>query len=276
MGMTWELHEGDCLEVMRGIVDNSIDSIVTDPPYELGFMNKEWDKSGIAYNVEMWKECYRLLKPGGYLLSFGGSRTYHRVACAIEDAGFIVHPTIVWVFGSGFPKATNLSKQLDKRAGVEREVIQERFKGTHHGGNSYQYSQMENETGYCPITAPATPEAIQWDGWYYGLQSLKPALEPICMAQKPVKGRMTDNVLEWGTGAVNIDGCRVEYENTANPATNPLFRKQAGYKNINASDKGSNSYKLKDGSGERSPNGLGRFPANLIHDGSEEVVGMFP
>ena len=114
---------GDCLGVMRDMPDNSIDAVVTDPPYELGFMGKKWDSTGIAYKVDLWQEVLRVLKPGGYLLAFGGTRTYHRMACAIEDAGFETHPMIAWIYGSGFPKATNLGKQFDKQAGVERKIL---------------------------------------------------------------------------------------------------------------------------------------------------------
>ena len=118
-----ELLQGDCLVKLKEIADNSVDAIITDPPYELGFMGKKWDNSGIAYNVEMWAECLRVLKPGGYLLSFGGTRTYHRMACAIEDAGFEVRDMIEWVYGSGFPKSQNIGKMYDKKMGNEREIV---------------------------------------------------------------------------------------------------------------------------------------------------------
>lgn len=114
------LHHGDCIEIMKTMPNESIDSIVTDPPYELGFMGRSWDSTGVAYNVEMWRECMRVLKPGGYLLSFGGSRTYHRMACAIEDAGFEIRDQIMWVYGSGFPKSLDVSKAIDKQAGADR------------------------------------------------------------------------------------------------------------------------------------------------------------
>jgi DNA modification methylase len=114
---------GDCREVMRTMPDNSVDAIITDPPYELGFMGKSWDSTGIAYDITVWQECLRVLKPGGHLLAFGGSRTYHRLACAIEDAGFQIRDQIMWVYGSGFPKSLNISKAIDKAAGAEREVL---------------------------------------------------------------------------------------------------------------------------------------------------------
>lgn len=158
------------MDVLKEIPDNSMDSVVTDPPYEYGFMNRGWDKTGIAYNVDMWREVLRVLKPGGYLLSFGGTRTYHRMACAIEDAGFTIHPLIGWNLGSGFTKAVNLSKQFDKQAGAERKIVGKKERNTgssrfnlfRHG--KYKYEYMDDAY----ITEPATPEAKQWDGWYYG------------------------------------------------------------------------------------------------------------
>jgi site-specific DNA-methyltransferase (adenine-specific) len=267
--------------------DNHFDSCVCDPPYLLNFMGKNWDNTGISYDIDMWKEVYRVLKPGAYLLAFSGSRTYHRMTCAIEDAGFVIHPMLGWITAQGFPKATNLSKQIDKHFGLEREVIGVKIRGDVEKAKTsgVTFAAADNNKnnkdifgyGIEDITAPATDLAKQWDGWYYGRQSTKPALEPICMAQKPPEGKMVDNVIKYGTGAINIDGCRVGYEKDSdNPATNPLYRKQFGYKNKNAADNGSNSFTIKDGSGERNPNELGRFPANLIHDNSEEVVKEFP
>ena len=146
------LHQGDNRDVLKDIPDNSIDSIVTDPPYELGFMGKSWDASGIAFNVEVWQECLRVLKPGGHLLAFSGSRTYHRMAVAIEDAGFEIRDQIMWVYGSGFPKSHNISKGIDKAAGAEREVV-----GKMTNPASSIYSQSENEMSRdVDITAPAT------------------------------------------------------------------------------------------------------------------------
>lgn len=330
--------QGDAKEMLKTLPDNSIDSCVTDPPYELGFMGKKWDKSGITFDVGMWRECYRVLKPGGYLLSFGGCRTYHRIAVAIEDAGFIIHPMIAWVFGSGFPKATNLSKQLDKRrignnfdeirdylrnewkrSGKTQKYLKEAMNDLTPGGgrishyfgveqaqvpnwedwlvlkkelgldNRYDELLIEHErevvgkkisggadawnnglknkegeqkyTGQSEwdITTPATPAAKQWDGWYYGLQSLKPALEPICMAQKPPEGRVTDNVLKWGTGGLNIDGCRV--------GTNG-----ARFNGRNVDSDICGKYGT---SKPKEDYNKGRFPANVIHDGSEEVLDEF-
>ena len=203
---------GNCIDLMSELPDCSIDAIVTDPPYELGFMGKSWDASGIAYNVEVWRQCLRVLKPGGHMLAFGGSRTYHRLACAVEDAGFEIRDQIMWVYGSGFPKSLNISKAIDKAAGAKREIIGESkysqpAKSGHHGGLLGDHINFTNER-YTPlITASATAEAKEWEGWG---TALKPAHEPIVMARKPLDGTVANNVLTHGTGGINIDGCRVE------------------------------------------------------------------
>lgn len=183
--MTYELFQGDCRELLRDLPDECIDAIVTDPPYELGFMGKRWDASGIAYNVDVWRECLRVLKPGGHLLAFGGTRTYHRMACAIEDAGFEVRDSIHWIYGSGFPKSMDVSKAIDKAAGKEREVI---------GLSPYAARANKHARAMSPgdlprtvldtrgITAPATDAAKQWQGWG---TALKPAFEPVIVAAKP-------------------------------------------------------------------------------------------
>ena len=169
MSHPYTIIQGDCRSVMQSMPDCSVDAIITDPPYELGFMGKAWDSTGIAYDTQVWKEALRVLKPGGHLLSFGGSRTYHRMACAIEDAGFEVRDQIMWVYGQGFPKSHNISKALDKVS-------------------------HNSET------------TTQWDGWG---TALKPAHEPICLGRKPLEGTVAENVLKWGVGGLNIDGCRV-------------------------------------------------------------------
>jgi len=242
--MTTIVRNGNNIEVIATFPDNSVDSIVTDPPYELGFMGKSWDSSGIAYNVELWQECLRVLKPGGHLLAFGGSRTYHRMACAIEDSGFQIRDQIMWVYGSGFPKSLNISKAIDKVAGAEREVVD--------------------------ITAPATPEAQQWEGWG---TALKPAHEPIVMARKPLDGTVANNVLTHGVGGLNIDECRVAHQSetdraSATPQGRVTSNKLAGAApDVNG-----------DGRVDvvRPDTSLGRFPANFIHDGSDEVTQLFP
>lgn len=188
--------------------ENSIDAIVTDPPYELGFMGKKWDASGIAYNVELWRECLRVLKPGGHLLAFGGTRTYHRMTVAIEDAGFEIRDSIHWIYSSGFPKSLDVSKAIDKAAGQIGEIVGERrFGKTSTGQNSGWNANAVAATGRQEIRALVTDNAKKWNGWG---TALKPAHEPIVLARKPLQGTVANNVLEHGTGALNIDGTRVK------------------------------------------------------------------
>jgi len=260
---------GDCREVMQTMPDNSVDAIVTDPPYELGFMGKSWDSTGVAYDVTVWQECLRVLKPGGHLLAFGGSRTYHRLAVAIEDAGFQIRDQIMWVYGSGFPKSLNISKAIDKDAGAEREVVgytdphdpRTAMARSIYGGEIQVGAGLGN-----PITAPATAQAKQWDGWG---TALKPAHEPIVLARKPLDGTVANNVLTHGVGGINIDGCRVGMSE---------FDKAKSLNNWNPQ-----GYELKENIYEfgtkvvtTEQNQQGRFPANFIHDGSDEVLELFP
>jgi DNA methylase len=188
----------------------SVDSIVCDPPYEIGFMGKGWDATGVAYDPATWAEAMRVLKPGAHMLVFGGTRTWHRVAVAVEDAGFQIRDTIMWLYGSGFPKSLDVSKAIDKAAGAEREVV-----GTTRNGATALNSGSRVAHGYRPafydasvaeVTAPSTVEAKQWQGWG---TALKPAHEPIIVARKPFAGTVANNVLSHGTGAINVDGCRV-------------------------------------------------------------------
>jgi site-specific DNA-methyltransferase (adenine-specific) len=183
--------------------DASVDSIVTDPPYLIGFMGKGWDAAdGIAGQPEVWAECLRVLKPGGHLLAFGATRTYHRMTVAIEDAGFDIRDSLHWVYGSGFPKSLDVSKAIDKAAGAEREVV-----GTKKAVPGVAFTS--DGPAELNITAPATDAARQWSGWG---TALKPAHEPIVVARKPLVGTVAGNVLAHGTGALNIDGCRVGSE----------------------------------------------------------------
>lgn len=201
------LHLGDCRTVLAGMAPASVDAIVTDPPYELGFMGKAWDSAGIAYDPEVWAQALRVLKPGGHLLAFGGTRTWHRLAVAIEDAGFEIRDSLMWLYGSGFPKSLDVSKAIDKAAGAEREVIRPRlYEMTDGGGYSGNLNTSKPRSESAEITAPATDAARQWEGWG---TALKPAWEPIVLARKPLVGTVARNVLEHGTGALNIDGCRV-------------------------------------------------------------------
>lgn len=213
--MSYTLHLGKSEDILLTLPSDSVDAIVTDPPYELGFMGKAWDRSGIAFSVPLWQAVLRVLKPGGHLLAFSGSRTYHRMTCAIEDAGFEIRDQLMWVYGSGFPKSHNLDGD--------------------------------------------------WEGWG---TALKPAHEPICMARKPVAGSVRDNVLQHGTGALNIDACRVAADD-AQGGTYAIKRLLPGAQvNDTGVWKQDAIYE-----GEMKP---GRWPANFIHDGSEEVVALFP
>ena len=336
------LLKGNCLETLKTLDTSSVDSIVTDPPYELGFMGKSWDNSGIAYSTELWAECLRVLKPGGHLLAFGGSRTYHRLVVAIEDSGFEIRDQIMWLYGSGFPKSLNVSKAIDKRGGAdiswfggwlkqerekrgisrkelaqhfpsqqayggkpasgnttgcvgnwetgvsvptneqfnklceildlpfakleeaEREVIKERTM-VQGGGNALQMRVGERREVEANITAPATPKAQQWEGWG---TALKPSHEPIVVARKPLIGTVANNVLTYGTGALNIDGSRVGMtQSDANKSSGNW--KPQGYK------VGENIYELGTKVIATEQSAQGRWPANVIitHSHSCEQVG---
>ena len=263
---------GDCREVMAGLDDCSVDAIVTDPPYELGFMGKSWDSSGIAYDLDVWRQALRVLKPGGHLLAFSGSRTYHRMVCAIEDAGFEIRDQIMWLYGSGFPKSHDISKAIDREAGAEREVVGRKDdwrpigRREHAGMGTHEWHRpFHDDPEACErsraITAPATEAARTWSGWG---TALKPAHEPIVVARKPFKGTVAANVLAHGTGALNIDGCRVGTE--------------GGTRNGDGNSGPSHGiYGNGLGGWDVTPiAGLGRWPANVIHDGSDEVLRLFP
>ena len=266
--MTTEIRLGDCLEVMATLPENSVDTCITDPPYELGFMGKKWDSSGIAFQPETWQAVYRVLKPGALLLAFGGTRTYHRMVCAIEDAGFEIRDTIAWIYGSGFPKSYDISKGIDKQAGAEREVVG-KYESPENtsGGKGRKFCHGGQPLDGLPvITAPSTPAAQLWHGWG---TALKPAMELICVAMKPVDGTFVNNALTWGVAGLWIDGGRVETSDNLNGG---------GYSEGTPESMWT---KASGGGGfDRLPGEFvqptGRFPANFIHDGSDEVVGLFP
>ena len=250
------LYHGDCRKAMAALPDASIDAVVTDPPYGLSFMGKRWDYD--VPGVDVWQQVLRALKPGGHLLAFAGTRTQHRMAVRIEDAGFEIRDMIAWVYGSGFPKSLDVSKAIDKAAGAEREVLGYTENARpNRVGKETKLSGAQTIGG--EITAPATDAARQWQGWG---TALKPALEPITVARKPLSGTVAANVLQYGTGGINVDGCRV-----GNREARELNRNAAGGI-ANNGHKGSQGTVI-DG-------GQGRWPANLIHDGSDEVVGLFP
>lgn len=253
---------GNNKEVLKTFADNSIDSIVTDPPYELGFMGKKWDNTGIAYDVELWQECLRVLKPGGHLLAFSGTRTYHRMAVAIEDAGFEVRDMIEWVYGSGFPKSLNVGKAVDKLQGNEREDL-----GEHDGRSKYDSCKRKehiNRPEQFDIGKSRIIKTTRGTSPYEGLgTALKPAHEPICMARKPLSEKnVALNVLKWGTGGIDIDGSRVEGELTYSSGK-PSMTKENGWNDNSMTSMPERTV-------------TGRFPSNLIHDGSDEVKACFP
>lgn len=297
------LYAGDCRDSIRLLADNSIDAVVTDPPYALvsiqkrfgaanakptkdgdvysrasaGFMGKQWDTGEVAFATEFWAEVLRVLKPGGHVAAFSGTRTYHRMTVAIEDAGFEIRDQLAWVYGSGFPKSHDVSKAIDKAAGAEREKIATGapVKRMIPGADQHRDGwEKTNGREYQPgIEKPATPQPAEWQGWG---TALKPAWEPICLARKPLIGTVAENVLEHGTGAVNVDACRVAM--TEEDAAN-INSKHAGMD--------ADSYERPPGvSLELSTNPMplqaakahdaGRWPANIVHDGSEEVELTFP
>lgn len=253
----------DCRHGLALLPDNSIDGILTDPPYELGFMGHAWDRSGIAYDVAMWREALRVLRPGGHMLAFSGSRTYHRMTCAIEDAGAEIRDSIMWVYGSGFPKSLDISKALDKLHGAERQVVGQQFRAATGRDEGYGFSESFD------ITAPASLAAQLWEGWGTGL---KPSHEPICVARKPLAAdTVAANVLAWGVGGVNVDGCRVAIDPAAGAKQ---LRTMSVSRHDGADGWGMNTTRANPAArvlGEE-----GRWPANFIHDGSPEVLAMFP
>jgi site-specific DNA-methyltransferase (adenine-specific) len=239
--MSVQLYLGDCLEVLATLPENSVDTCITDPPYELGFMGKKWDSSGIAFQPETWQAVYRVLKPGAILLAFGGTRTYHRLACAIEDAGFEIRDTIAWVYGSGFPKSYDISKGIDKQAGVE-------FSARPASGVGFMKPDSEDwhvTKNQLTREGESTPEAQLWHGWG---TALKPAFEPIVVAMKPIDGTFVNNALTWGVAGLWIDGGRVGSETIAQHGRNANDKPAQVPQNDYHPDK----------------SWQGRFPANFI------------
>lgn len=253
--MNIDLRLGDCLEVLKTIPDNSIDSVVTDPPYGLSFMGKKWDYD--VPSVDVWVECLRVLKPGGHLLSFAGSRTYHRMAVRIEDAGFEIRDQIMWVYGSGFPKSHNIGKAIDKIEGNEREVLGH---NPNHRNTESDVIPLGFQGGRSDGTI--TKGNSDWEGWG---TALKPAHEPIVMARKPLSEKsIAENVLKHGTGGINIDGSRIPFEDTQNAATNPKFRKENNYKMPEPGQESNGAVSFTSSKNEYDTSG--RFPANIIFD----------
>jgi site-specific DNA-methyltransferase (adenine-specific) len=255
---------GSNLDILPTLPDNSVDSIVTDPPYELGFMGKKWDSSGIAYSVELWQQCYRVLKPGGHLLAFGGSRTWHRLAVAVEDAGFEMRDSIAWLYGSGFPKSMDVAKAIDKQSGYQGEVIgTETVDVGMQGGNMHAGRETQLATREIK---ELSDEAKQWAGWG---TALKPAFEPVVVARKPLIGTVAANVLEWGVGGLNIDGSRIGFVSAADQASaTPQGKVTSNSMAGAAPDVDGGERKEID----RPDNSKGRWPANIILD--EYTAGL--
>ena len=273
------IHHGDCIQVMNAMPPESVDAIVTDPPYGLGFMGRKWD--ALPPSQEWAEACYRVLKPGGHIVAFGGTRTWHRLAVAIEDAGFEMRDSLAWLYGSGFPKSHDVGKAIDKLAGAEREVIGFRAKVNnsvtsrqHHGttedgrtvdGRDAEKAAAYQARGGFTLTAPATPEAAQWEGWG---TALKPAFEPIVLARKPLAEKtVARNVLAHGTGAINVDGCRIEGE-----ANRPTGLKKDGSRSQRVGHEGwdrpwKNDERAARMVGDGAPTtSAGRWPANVLLD----------
>ena len=252
------LLKGNCLEKLKELPDNSIDSIVTDPPYEIGFMGKGWDDSGIAFNVELWKECYRVLKHGGHMIAFSATRTVHRMAVAIEDAQFELRDTVAWCYFSGFPKSHDVSKGIDKHLGAEREVVGKAESWNRPNSKKGDTVRMNASSAIYDLTKPATPEAAQWEGWG---TALKPSYEPAILARKPLEKGLSvaENVLKYGTGAINIDACRFSYGDPC------WVGPQEEVQDMVGQQRGTIGHKLSEQNriNNTAPSPLGRWPANI-------------
>lgn len=256
-----DLRQGDCLEVMRDMADASVTAIVTDPPYALEFMGKGWDK--VLPSDEVWREALRVLKPGGVTLVFGGTRTFHRLTCSLEDAGFQIRDVLCWLYGSGFPKSLDVSKAIDKAAGAEHLRT---FKEKNPADRPYTHIKGETSTGWQSPprpdkTNPATDAAKLWDG--YGT-ALKPAWEPIVLAMKPLDGTFAANALEHGVAGINVDECRIDERDRTDYGLSRSTRSQG------------NTYGDTEGTPANFDASKGRWPANVVHDGSDEVEVEMP
>jgi len=292
---------GDCREAMAAMPAASFDACVTDPPYHLtagkkggtgpasasaetpygraritaGFMGKVWDGGDVAMQPATWEAVLRVLKPGAYLLAFGGTRTFHRMAVAIEDAGFEIRDCVMWLYGTGFPKSHDVSKGLDRKAGAEREVLAEGapVKRMIPGADQDRTGSWVKDNGreFVPtVTAPATEAARQWQGWG---TALKPAWEPVIVARKPLAGTVAENVLLHGAGALNIDGCRIATDDNLNGGA---YAEAGGRRESPSLRAGSGMNQPGKTVGEAFEQPTGRWPANVIHDGSDEVLAAFP
>jgi site-specific DNA-methyltransferase (adenine-specific) len=311
---TYALHAGDCIEVMKTLPDNSVDAVVTDPPYGIRFMGKAWDGADIEkrfqndgandeergrngraaaagkYDLappamrafqefsEAWaREAFRVLKPGGHLLSFSSARTYHRMATGIEDAGFEIRDQIMWVFGSGFPKSMNVAKAVESGTGrpkdIRRMQMGEDYVPSGRGPENHDYPGSSTMNGTTAPWVPFSDAGKNWGGWG---TALKPAHEPICVARKPLVGTVAANVLAHGTGALNIDGCRVETSDNLNGGTYSAGGKSAPMPGDERTGAALGMFAPGARPAGEFVQPAGRWPANLIHDGSGEVLALFP
>ena len=275
------LYNDDSLELLKTFPNNSIDTIITDPPYGLEFMGKEWDKYSTSERYQKWveqwaKELLRVAKPGATLLAFGGTRTFHRLACGLEDAGWVIKDTLMWLYGSGFPKATDISKQIDKKFGVKRKVVGyvERFGREGRKANcgfKKDYigaSGTQNLSAKKSIEEPATSEAKLWNG--YKSHGLKPAYEPIIMAMKPNEGSYANNALKWGVAGLNIDAGRIGYKSDKDKKGSRVgFMKTNRIKGLQSVNYGGEKDKRTE---DWEISSQGRFPANILLD--EEAAKM--
>lgn len=271
------LIHGDCLEVLDAIPENSVDAVVTDPPYGLSFMGKSWDH-GVP-GKEYWDKVLRVAKPGAHMLAFGGTRTFHRLTAAIEDAGWEIRDCLMWVYGSGFPKSHDVSKAIDKSMGIERCIV-----ATTQSGGYKRLMAHNAEDGFRPAdyypegNRFTSKEAIsecakQWQGWG---TALKPSWEPIILSRKPLEGTVAKNVLTYGTGAVNIDGCRVSYPDGDDGYEKGIARAEKPRADIRGGGFHTGEWDSKKHVVVSGMSTKGRWPANLIHDGSADVVDGFP
>ncbi len=282
---SYKLYQGNMLDMLEVIEHDSVDSIITDPPYELNFMNKGWDNAGISFQSDTWKECYKVLKPGGYLLAFGGSRTFHRIACAIEDAGFEIRDTIMWLYGSGFPKSMSLGKVIEgkqvlgsanvrdiKKLDGDKETVTGGWISNEleQGKRDKEYEQIKTNVNY------KTELGKKWDGWG---TCLKPSFEPIIVARKPFKGSLVDNVIKYGVGGININECRIGTEKVGG-GTMPDFRYVGQEQKKLGNGNKLNFGQVSDAPRINCEEHEGRFPANTIltYDNTDfdEVCGGFP